>query len=217
MPTWLKRRLGIRCSLPLATGIDDRTAWPQAQRNRDLKVKGQAVRVRASEVGQQLQEGAEARLDVGAALPEATLLDQRGKAVSISSLRGAMAVVYFYPKDDTPGCTREACAFRDGLSKFKRLSAKIVGISPDSVDRHARFADKYNLQFPLLSDESRDYARRCGVLVPKTLYGRTSIGIERSTFLLDGEGVIRRVWRKVKVDGHAEQVEQAIRELKTAE
>lgn len=156
------------------------------------------------------------RVDVGDELPDVTLPDQRGKAVSIASLRGAMAIVYFYPKDDTPGCTREACAFRDSLSRFKRLTTKVVGISPDSVERHAKFADKYGLQFSLLSDESRDYARRCGVLVPKTLYGKTSIGIERSTFLLDREGVIRRVWRKVKVDGHAEQVEQATRELQAA-
>jgi thioredoxin-dependent peroxiredoxin len=156
------------------------------------------------------------RIDVGDSLPDITLLDQRGRPLPTASLRGAIAVVYFYPRDDTPGCTREACAFRDGLSRFKRLAAKVVGISPDSVDRHARFAEKYALPFPLLSDESREYARRCGVLVPKTLYGKTSIGIERSTFLLDREGVIRRVWRKVKVDGHAEQVESAIRELKAA-
>lgn len=156
---------------------------------------------------------AASRIDVGDTMPDATLLDQSGKPASIASLRRGTTVVYFYPKDDTPGCTREACAFQASLATLKRLSATVVGISPDSVARHVQFAGKYGLKFPLLSDETRNYARACGVLVPKTLYGRTSIGIERTTFLIDASGVIRRVWRKVRVDGHVDQVEQAIREL----
>lgn len=153
------------------------------------------------------------RIDVGAKLPAVTLSDQLGTPFQLSSLRGKLAVVYFYPKDDTPGCTREACAFQASLSSVKRLGAQVVGISPDPAARHAKFAQKYDLEFPLLADDSRDFARACGVLVPKTLYGKTSIGIERTTFLLDAKGIVRRVWRKVKVDGHVEEVIAAIREL----
>ncbi|HEY5956837.1 MAG TPA: peroxiredoxin [Polyangiaceae bacterium] len=152
----------------------------------------------------------EHRLDVGDELPVATLPDQRGEPFAIASLRGKRAVVYFYPKDDTPGCTREACSFQEGLAKFKRARATLVGISPDPPRRHAQFAEKYQLTFTLLADTDRNYAKSCGVLVPKTLYGRTSIGIERTTFLVDEKGVIRRVWRKVKVDGHFDAVLAAL-------
>jgi peroxiredoxin Q/BCP len=152
-------------------------------------------------------------LDVGAKLPEVTLEDQLGKPFRLASLRGKLAVVYFYPRDDTPGCTREACAFQAELSSIVRLGATVVGISPDPVLRHAKFAEKYALKFPLLVDTNRDFAKTCGVLVPKTLYGKTSIGIERTTFLVDKKGIVQQVWRKVKVDGHAEQVTLALRVL----
>lgn len=152
-------------------------------------------------------------VEEGDRLPAATLHDQNGDAFDLSTLRGKAALVYFYPRDDTPGCTREACSFQSNLSSLKRLGVTVVGISPDSSERHARFAAKYKLRFTLLADPDRDYAKRCGVLVPKTLYGRTSIGIERTTFLLDPKGVVRRVWRKVKVDGHTEQVLAAIKQL----
>lgn len=153
------------------------------------------------------------RVEVGEKLPTATLQNQNGDAFELSSLRGKPAIVYFYPKDDTPGCTREACAFQSNLARLNRLAVPVVGISPDSPERHTKFAAKYGLDFTLLADPERDYAKRCGVLVPKTLYGKTSIGIERTTFLVDAKGVVRRVWRKVKVDGHAEQVMDAIKEL----
>ncbi len=153
------------------------------------------------------------RLDVGVALPDVTLEDQHGKPFPLSSLRGKMAVVYFYPKDDTPGCTREACAFQSKLSSIARLGATVVGISPDPASRHTKFAEKYGLKFPLLVDAKRDFANVCGVLVPKTLYGKTSIGIERSTFIVDTQGVVQRVWRKVRVDGHDDEVVEAIRAL----
>jgi thioredoxin-dependent peroxiredoxin len=150
------------------------------------------------------------RLDVGDPLPEATLEDARGKPFPLSSLRGTAVVVYFYPKDDTPGCTREACAFQQQLKSLARLGTRVVGISPDSAARHAKFAERYALTFTLLVDADRQYAKTCGVLVPKTLYGKTSIGIERSTFLVDPSGVVRQVWRKVKVEGHVEQVLAAL-------
>lgn len=156
---------------------------------------------------------AETRLDVGMPLPAATLLDQHGNSFRLASLKGAWTVVYFYPRDDTSGCTREACAFQSQLAALTRLGVAVVGISPDSVARHAKFADKYGLGFTLLVDEDRSYTKTCGVLVPKTLYGKTSIGIERSTFLIDKKGIVRRTWRKVRVDGHVEQVVAAIREL----
>jgi thioredoxin-dependent peroxiredoxin len=155
----------------------------------------------------------EGRLDAGAALPAFTLEDQRGKPFPLASLRGKLAVLYFYPKDDTPGCTREACAFQAELSSIARLGATVVGISPDPAVRHARFAEKYALKFPLLVDANREFANACGVLVPKTLYGKTSIGIERSTFIVDARGVVQRVWRKVKVDGHVDEVVAALRTL----
>lgn len=153
------------------------------------------------------------RVEVGDKLPVATLQDQNGEAFELSTLRGKPSIVYFYPKDDTPGCTREACAFQSNLARLNRLAVPVVGISPDSPERHTKFAAKYGLDFTLLADPERDFAKRCGVLVPKTLYGKTSIGIERTTFLVDAKGVVRRIWRKVKVDGHAEQVMDAMKEL----
>lgn len=153
------------------------------------------------------------RLDIGMVLPDVTLQDQHSRPFPLSSLRGKVAVVYFYPKDDTPGCTREACAFQSKLSSIARLGATVVGISSDPASRHAKFAEKYGLKFPLLVDVNREFANACGVLVPKTLYGKTSIGIERSTFIVDAQGVVQRVWRKVKVDGHDDEVVAAIREL----
>jgi len=152
-------------------------------------------------------------LSEGDSMPDVELPNQDGTMVKLSSLRGKKLVVYFYPKDDTPGCTRQACAFSENLARFGRLGARVVGISADSVERHRRFADKYQLSFPLLVDEGRRYAERCGLLGEKTLYGKTSVGVIRTTFVLDQQGRIGRIFRKVKVDGHAEEVLAALREL----
>jgi thioredoxin-dependent peroxiredoxin len=171
------------------------------------KVKGRAETKGSTKIA------APSRLDVGAKLPDVILEDQLGKPFQLASLRGKLAIVYFYPRDDTPGCTREACAFQAELSSIVRLGATVVGISPDPVARHAKFAEKYGLRFPLLVDANREFARACGVLVPKTLYGKTSIGIERTTFLVDKKGIVQQVWRKVKVEAHAEQVKLALRAL----
>ena len=112
-----------------------------------------------------------------------------------------MVVLYFYPKDDTPGCTAEACAFRDALPDFSKVKAAIIGISRDSVASHAKFKTKFGLPFPLASDEDGKVCQAYGVWVEKSMYGKKYMGIERSTFLIDAKGVIRNVWRKVKVDG----------------
>lgn len=161
-----------------------------------------------------LEAPGEARSEVGQALPNVTLPDQNGESFRMSDLKGKPAVVYFYPRDDTSGCTREACAFQSQLLALKRSGATVVGISPDSPASHLKFASKHGLKFTLLSDEARAYAVRCGVLVPKTLYGRTSLGIERTTFLVDEAGTIRQIWRRVRVDGHVEQVVAAVKAMR---
>jgi peroxiredoxin Q/BCP len=122
-------------------------------------------------------------------------------------------VVYFYPKDDTPGCTSEACGFRDNLPAFRKVDAEIIGISKDSVARHDKFKAKYELPFTLAADEDGKVCEAFGVWVEKSNYGKKYMGIERSTFLIDGKGAVRSVWRKVKVDGHVEEVLAAARDL----
>ncbi len=154
-----------------------------------------------------------AALAEGDPMPDVELSDQDGKMFKLSSLRGRKLVVYFYPKDDTPGCTREACSFTENLTRFRRLGATVVGISADSAERHRKFTDKYQLGFPLLVDEGRRYAERCGVLGEKTLYGKTSIGVIRTTFVIDERGRVARIFRKVKVDGHTEEVLKSLKEL----
>jgi thioredoxin-dependent peroxiredoxin len=139
-----------------------------------------------------------------------------GGRISLSSLKGRNVVLYFYPKDDTPGCTTESCAFRDNLKAFEKLDAAIVGVSKDSPESHDRFKAKFRLNFPLASDEDGSVCEAYGVWKEKSMYGKKYMGIERSTFLIDGKGVIRHVWRKVKVEGHAEEVMAALNGLKKA-
>jgi peroxiredoxin Q/BCP len=122
-------------------------------------------------------------------------------------------VLYFYPKDDTPGCTKEACAFRDNLGVLQSMGVVVLGVSPDSVASHQKFAQKYGLPFPLLADEGAQVATTYGVWKEKKQYGRTYMGIERTTFLIDENGIVQRVFPKVKVDGHVEEVIEAIRSL----
>jgi peroxiredoxin Q/BCP len=146
---------------------------------------------------------------VGDKAPDFTLLADTGGKVSLKALKGKTAVLYFYPKDDTPGCTAEACAFRDALPDFSKVKAAIIGISRDSVASHDKFKTKFALPFPLASDTDGKVCEAYGVWVEKSMYGRKYMGIERATFLIDGKGVIRNVWRKVKVKGHAEDVLEA--------
>jgi peroxiredoxin Q/BCP len=127
--------------------------------------------------------------------------------------RGKAVVLYFYPKDDTSGCTAEACAFRDALPDFSKINAAVIGISRDSVASHDKFKTKYSLPFPLVSDEDGKVCKAYGTWVEKSMYGRKYMGIERATFLIDGKGTIRHIWRKVKVPGHAEEVLEAAQAL----
>jgi len=135
--------------------------------------------------------------------------DDRGD-VALSSFRGRKVVLYFYPKDDTSGCTAQACDLRDALPRFEGVDAVILGVSPDSVESHARFRKKFDLNFALLADETHAVAEAYGVWKEKSMYGRTYMGIERSTFLIDEVGVVTEAWRKVKPDGHADRVAEAL-------
>ena len=148
-------------------------------------------------------------VDVGDKAPGFTLPADGGGKVSLKDFKGKAVVLYFYPKDDTSGCTAEACAFRDALPDFSKVKAEIVGISRDPVKSHDKFKAKYDLPFPLVSDEDGEVCEAYGTWVEKSMYGRNYMGIERTTFLIDGKGVIRNVWRKVKVPGHAAEVLKA--------
>ena len=150
---------------------------------------------------------------VGAAAPAFYLTADDGAKVRLSAFKGQPVVLYFYPKDDTPGCTKEACAFRDRSAELAALGAKVLGVSPDSVERQAKFRDKYGLNFPLLSDPDHQVAEKYGAWREKTLYGKKSLGIQRSTFLVDAQGKVAKVWPRVQVAGHDEQVLLALREL----
>lgn len=150
----------------------------------------------------------------GKTAPDFSLLDADGETVQLSALRGHPVVVYFYPKDDTPGCTTEAKDFTCIAGEFKRAKATLIGISPDSPASHRKFREKYDLGVRLLSDEDHGVAEAYGVWVEKSMYGRQYMGIERATFLIDKAGKIARSWRKVKVPGHAEDVLEAVRAMK---
>ena len=152
-------------------------------------------------------------LEEGDKAPAFTLSADDGSKVKLSDLKGSPVVLYFYPADDTPGCTREACAFRDRSTELKKLGAKVLGVSPDDVQSHGKFRDKFSLNFPLLADPDHAVAENFGAWREKNMYGQKRMGIVRSTFLIDGRGVIRKVWRSVKVDGHDEAVLAALKEL----
>jgi peroxiredoxin Q/BCP len=153
-------------------------------------------------------------LEAGDKAPDFTLPADGGGEVSLKELKGKPVVLYVYPKDDTPGCTAEACAFRDQLPDFAKVKAQVIGISRDSVASHDKFKKKFKLPFPLASDEDGKVCQAYGVWMEKSMYGKKYMGIERSTFLIDGKGVVRNIWRKVKVPGHAEEVLAATEALK---
>jgi thioredoxin-dependent peroxiredoxin len=152
-------------------------------------------------------------LEAGTPAPSFTLTADDGSRVKLSDLRGSPVVLYFYPADDTSGCTREACAFRDRSAELKKLGAKVLGVSPDDVASHVQFRKKFQLNFPLLADPDHQVAEKFGAWREKNMYGKKSLGIVRSTFLIGADGVIQKVWRAVKVDGHDEKVLEALREL----
>ena len=152
-------------------------------------------------------------IEAGKKAPDFTLSADDGSRVKLSGLRGAPVVLYFYPRDDTPGCTREACAFRDRNAELGRLEAKVLGVSPDSVESHRKFREKYGLDFPLLADTAHKVAEKYGAWREKVRFGKRSMGVQRSTFLIDAEGTVSKVWKSVKVDGHDRQVIEAIEKL----
>ena len=151
--------------------------------------------------------------DVGDKAPDFTLPRDGGGSVTLSDLRPSKVVLYFYPKDDTSGCTTEALDFMGLADAFDSAGCVVIGLSKDSVKAHDKFAAKHGLSVILASDEDSDTCERYGTWVEKNMYGRKYMGIERSTFLIDGEGKIARVWRKVKVKGHADEVLEAVRSL----
>ncbi len=145
-------------------------------------------------------------LKPGDQAPDFTLLSDKEEPVSLKDYRGKKVVVYFYPKDNTPGCTREACDFRDAYNDLKKLGVEVFGISKDSAKAHTKFKEKYVLPFTLLVDDKAEACEAYGVVDKKSMFGKTFLGITRSTFLIDEHGKIKAIWRKVKVTGHLEQI-----------
>ncbi len=152
-------------------------------------------------------------IEAGSTAPSFTAPTNDGGSLSLDSLRGKAVVLYFYPRDDTPGCTREAQEFTEALPAFAQAGVEIVGVSKDTAAKHDRFRAKYGLPFTLVSDAESDICERYGVWMEKKNYGKTYMGIERSTFLIDADGTVARVWRKVKVPGHVDAVLEAARSL----
>jgi len=152
-------------------------------------------------------------LKVGDKAPLFKLKNQDGKTISLSDLKGKPVVLYFYPKDDTSGCTKEACNFRDEFPKFGKMKAEIIGISADSVESHKKFAEKYKLPFNLLSDEKKEVIKKYGVWQEKSMYGKKYMGIVRTTFIIDSSGKIRKIFPKVKVDNHNKEVMETLKEM----
>jgi peroxiredoxin Q/BCP len=145
-------------------------------------------------------------LNIGDQAPDFTLQTDTDTPMSLNALKGKKAVLFFYPKDLTPGCTKEACDFRDNYARFKQYNVEVFGISKDSAKAHTKFKEKCSLPYTLLVDPNADVCEAYGVINKKSLFGKTFLGIQRSTFLIDEEGIIRAIWRKVKVNGHVEQV-----------
>ena len=152
-------------------------------------------------------------VEEGKKAPDFSASTDGGGKIKLSELRGQPIVLYFYPKDDTSGCTAEACGFRDSLPDFGKLKAKVIGVSKDSVEKHDTFKKKYELTFPLVSDGAGKICEKYGTWVEKSLYGRKYMGIERATFLIDKTGTVAKVWHKVKVPGHVGQVLEALKAL----
>jgi len=152
----------------------------------------------------------------GLKAPDFTLPTDGAGTISLKDFKGQKLVLFFYPKDDTSGCTKEACGFSENIKPFEKLGVAVLGISKDSVKSHDKFKAKYDLKFPLASDEHSDVCERYGVWVEKSMYGKKYMGIERTTFLIDATGTIEKIWPKVKVDGHVDEVMAALKSSKKA-
>jgi len=153
-----------------------------------------------------------ATLQVGSKAPGFSLMTGNGEVLTLDDVKGKKVILYFYPKDSTSGCTKEACAFNDSLKVLEKKGVTVIGVSADSVASHRKFADKYNLVFPLLADEKKEMIKKYGVWKEKSMYGKKYMGIERTTFVIDERGVIAKIFPKVKVDGHVEEVLGALGE-----
>jgi peroxiredoxin Q/BCP len=153
-------------------------------------------------------------VEAGKPAPDFTLLDQQGKKVTLSKLKGSPVILYFYSKDDTPGCTKQACGFRDAFADYEKAGAKVIGVSPDDVASHAKFTKKYDLPFTLLADSGNKVCEAFGVWKEKSMYGKRYMGVERTTFVIDAKGVVRLVFPKVKVQGHSDAVLDALKAAK---
>lgn len=153
-----------------------------------------------------------ARLETGDRAPAFTLPDQDGKPVSLRDFAGSTVIVYFYPADDTPGCTKEACQFNENLSAFQRSGATVLGISPDGAGKHVKFREKYGLAFPLLSDPEHEVMKAYGAWGEKTMYGKLTVGTIRSTFVVDEKGTVARAWYNVRAEGHAAKVLETLQD-----
>jgi peroxiredoxin Q/BCP len=153
------------------------------------------------------------KVEIGKPAPKFEMPTDGGGTVSLAELKGKRVVLYFYPKDDTPGCTKEACGFRDRLPDFSKAKAAVIGVSRDSVAAHDKFKAKYKLPFALASDADGKTSAAYGTWVKKSMYGREYMGMERATFLIDEKGIVRGIWRKVKVPGHVEEVLEAAKKL----
>lgn len=151
-------------------------------------------------------------IEEGIKAPDFTLPDQNGNKVKLSDLKGKYVVLYFYPKDNTSGCTKEACNFRDAFPKFKNIDAVILGVSPDSVASHKKFAEKYKLPFSLLADEDRKVIEKYEVWKEKSMYGKKYMGVERTTFIISPDGKIKKIFPKVKVDNHHKEVLEVLKD-----
>ena len=183
--------------------VDRDDAPPRRQRGALPRAVG--VRKKTAQGGREAVPGPSG-IGEGDSAPAFVLKDHDGTLVSSESLRGSPYLIYFYPKDDTPGCTLQACGFRDSAPRFAAKGVRVLGVSPDSPDTHARFRKKYGLNFQLLSDPEKTLAKAYGVWVKKQNYGREYMGVERSTFFIDRAGVIRKAWRRVRVPGHVDEV-----------
>ena len=150
------------------------------------------------------------KLTVGETAPQFSLPSSSGQIVNLDSLKGQKVVIFFYPKDDTPGCTIEACEFRDRSDEISAKGTKILGISPDNLESHDKFINKFDLNFELLADEDNTVATNYGAWVEKNMYGKVTIGMKRMTFLIDEKGCVAKIWGKVKPEGHAQQIIDAI-------
>jgi peroxiredoxin Q/BCP len=156
------------------------------------------------------------KIEEGKKAPGFTLLDQDKKKVSLSDFRGSWVVLYFYPKDDTPGCTTEACEFTDGIQDFRALNAAVLGCSPDSPEKHQKFIAKYDLEVRLLSDSGHEVMEAYGAWGEKNMYGKVMVGVIRSTVIIDPEGRVAHRWKRVKAKGHAEKVRERLEQLQSS-